>query len=644
MAKLLLAALALIMGVVSARCETQLVIRQVGTSDTLIIFVHGLGGNAKTAFSPKAGGESWYGLMMKDTGALGGAVPLGEYGIATVDYGIKEGVSKKPHELSRDILDDFTRAERDLRRYQKFIFIGHSYGGLMVQQLLADAHTKEHWLYAKTKAVFFVAVPINGASFLRFLDLIFTHPPAWLNPLMTAFKSELAIHLLPVNSSTWLSMLKANWEDLRPRFVYCVYETRPTQFDNFQLVVVTEGDMNTACNKTTSAAEDHFSIAAPGAMTTDLYEWVRDRIQELPKSVAAVRLEEELSVAEATSAPKEADVVASERALPKAEPEPPVVPPAQEKAVEPVTGGKESAGEDKSAGSAGTSGGGDAGEETISAPGIVIAEKKADIEALRSDSKSEQISLGTPERERAFRDIVNVQLKEVMAYGEGYLHETAALTLEWLVRIEGFKEGPRLDEAVLKAAKEASASFVSYYQAHLTCMSQLPTDVLVGMRDFVTLMSAKSAKVQEEFNYRYSWTIIKTARRLDIELSEEDRKQLGVHVKGVIKEPRNFDVRVSVARKFAGKFVKKFGGHLAAMRENTWGESRVLMDAVLPRFEGLIAASFATNFEIEELERISALIDKVFVFKELCGLETSKLPGGQEISKRVVASMKNESE
>ena len=114
-------------------------IRHHGTSGHLVIFVHGLWGKPLESFTAEGKKKSWLDLMNEDNTSFGGAPPLSTYATATLGY--PAGVSDKygPIDITAKLTGELVAAP-ELETYKAIYFVAHSFGGLVVEQLLVDAH------------------------------------------------------------------------------------------------------------------------------------------------------------------------------------------------------------------------------------------------------------------------------------------------------------------------------------------------------------------------------------------------------------------------------------------------------------------------------------------------------------------------
>ena len=182
-----------------------------------VIFVHGLGGNARGTWHPQERHDDnnfWPAWLGED---------FPDVGIWSLGYEVKpfkwKGNSMPLTDRATntlDLLDSYEIGDRPL------IFITHSMGGLLVKQMLRNARSYGRWkaIASQTKGIVFLSTPHSGsdmASWIKYIGGILR---------TTVSVEELEAHHPQLRD---LNLLYRNDEEFTqiPMLVYC--ETRPTQ-------------------------------------------------------------------------------------------------------------------------------------------------------------------------------------------------------------------------------------------------------------------------------------------------------------------------------------------------------------------------------------------------------------------------------
>ena len=152
--------------------------------------------------------------------------------------------------------------------HREVIFVCHSLGGIIVQQLLLT-----HREYAKqVPLIYFFATPQTGASLSR-LGNVFSS-----DPLLEA--------LLPGENNHYLESLEFSWKGAHFKIArYCAYEKKP--YKGFVIVDRLSGTRN--CDEELPINEDHVGIVKPNNANHPSYVALRNAIRKLPIPKRALR-------------------------------------------------------------------------------------------------------------------------------------------------------------------------------------------------------------------------------------------------------------------------------------------------------------------------------------------------------------------
>ncbi len=252
-------------------------------SDRAIVFIHGLFGDPITTFTAKNSPHSWGELIADDNDAVGLAAgpTLNEYAVYAVDYTslfAKPGISVQEAAVAvRNILVN----NGIFQRYNQIIIVTHSLGGIITKRLILEFKARDQKKYIdRISAVFFLAVPSQGASLANLSDLELSK----LMARMFGLNYRIVTDLQPRTVNTFLDALEADWVEFlvsRERnshfpVVYCAYETDPVALST---IVVNSIFASTRCSGSAEAiARDHLGIVKPVDRADYIYGWVKHRI------------------------------------------------------------------------------------------------------------------------------------------------------------------------------------------------------------------------------------------------------------------------------------------------------------------------------------------------------------------------------
>ena len=244
-------------------------------ADRLIVFVHGIGGDASTF-------GDWPQQLKADKTHVDIGPPLGDYAIAHITYESGGGTTYTGQELATQVADVL---RRDVTaKYRHVYVVTHSLGGILVKKALIDLHRPEANQAAQLKsikAVMFFGTPSDGAksakaaSLLAGVGLVF---------------GKVADDLRNISSNSWLQSIEADWKQLyegrtSANFrVYCAYERLP--YKGF--MIVPQERIDRRCDDATFGFdEDHGSLVEPksaAGKTAAVFDWARNRIVDAQRS------------------------------------------------------------------------------------------------------------------------------------------------------------------------------------------------------------------------------------------------------------------------------------------------------------------------------------------------------------------------
>ena len=242
-------------------------IKKSGSHD-VIVFVHGLTGNARDTWLNKGTQTYWPELTAKDEQLAK------HFDVYVVDYYSPLLTHAQTiEEVTTQILGELQ--DRSLfRDYKSLIFVTHSMGGLIVKNLLVKLNTPgNESKLRQVHAVIYLGTPAqgsDGASWARWLTL-----------------NRQLSDLLPADANTFLQSLENNWQNLMqerntrkalyPKS-FCVYETLPTALGT----IVSRRNAQTFCDGgINSMPFNHIDIVKPSGPEDNRHIWMRSRLLEL---------------------------------------------------------------------------------------------------------------------------------------------------------------------------------------------------------------------------------------------------------------------------------------------------------------------------------------------------------------------------
>lgn len=220
----------------------------------LIVFVHGLGGDARSTWENSDSKFFWPEAFSKDPALKDADVLSFEY-----NSGCRGELTIS--EISRNLADGLRERLRE-RKYKHLSFIAHSLGGQIVRELVAY----ERIDVKKIKDLVFLAAPSLGASLANYGQLV--------------CNGKQIADLKPGRGST-IDRLNDQWRDRFDKqarqlpFSYlAAYEVLSTYMG-----VVVDKDSAVAFSQTIKASDtDHFRIAKPSSVEDPVYKWARTQL------------------------------------------------------------------------------------------------------------------------------------------------------------------------------------------------------------------------------------------------------------------------------------------------------------------------------------------------------------------------------
>ncbi|CAN7501274.1 alpha/beta fold hydrolase [Bradyrhizobium sp. LjRoot220] len=226
-----------------ASAESQYIRRTPGAK-SVIVFVHGILGNAASTWK-NSNGAYWPELLKGDA-------TFDASDIYVYDYPSQF----RGGNFSIDQITDNARLvfdSDDIPSHAEIMFVTHSMGGLVVRAYLL----KYRAVAAKTKFITFLSTPTTGSDLVGLAGLFSTNPSLFdMKPMDAA-------------STSYLATLQSNWLAAGLRIPsFCAYETQPTFV---KMVVNISSATNLCTERLDPVIADHISIAKPSNRSDTSY-------------------------------------------------------------------------------------------------------------------------------------------------------------------------------------------------------------------------------------------------------------------------------------------------------------------------------------------------------------------------------------
>jgi pimeloyl-ACP methyl ester carboxylesterase len=237
------------------------------TNARLIIFVHGIFGDATSTWTNTDTNVSWPTLLAQDPDLH--AYDVFSYGYYSPAVGAASSISEISTRLESELADQGL-----FKKYREISFITHSMGGLVVKRLLSRLNRSdpmEAERLQRIRAVLFVATPAHGSDIAAL--------GAWirLNPQLAGMSTQGAKDFLgDLDSDLRTLMRSRNAAHPLPR-IFCAYEKLPT----ISLHIVPDLYSESQCDLDPLALDlNHISIVKPPDRLHEPYIWAKARILE----------------------------------------------------------------------------------------------------------------------------------------------------------------------------------------------------------------------------------------------------------------------------------------------------------------------------------------------------------------------------
>ena len=216
---------------------------QVPTRAKVIVFVHGVVGNADSTWTNSQTNAYWPRLVATDQTFADANVYVFEY--PTPPLGKSLSINELAEAMRRRLEAD------DVLQHAELIFLSHSMGGLVTRAFLLKYREQA----AKTKFSYFFATPTEGS------------PTALLASL--ASRNAQFRGMYPMSADSYLADLQRDWLAAKLGIrSFCAYEGKTT----FGVLIVDQRSASNLCTEPLDPiAEDHILIAKPSSRDADSY-------------------------------------------------------------------------------------------------------------------------------------------------------------------------------------------------------------------------------------------------------------------------------------------------------------------------------------------------------------------------------------
>jgi len=230
----------------------------------IIVFIHGLTGNAISTWMNDSTGAYWPDLIAQDP-------DFQSYDIYVVAYeSPRISTASSIVEIATRILSDMND-HGIFNGYQQISFITHSMGGLIAKRILVVLNRPtESEKLRKVRAVLYISTPAQGSELAELASWLS------LNPQFVDLKSA--------DFNTFLQSLENDWQNLlldrpegreqSPR-AFCAYETQARG----PIMIVSRVYATTGCDANPYPVDrDHIQIVKPAGVLDPPYPWAKQRI------------------------------------------------------------------------------------------------------------------------------------------------------------------------------------------------------------------------------------------------------------------------------------------------------------------------------------------------------------------------------
>jgi pimeloyl-ACP methyl ester carboxylesterase len=213
-------------------------LQRLPTNDTVIVFVHGIFGDAKDTWRNAQTGAYWPRLLLEDNEHIFRATNIYVYQYPSPIFGKTYSIDELAENMRLVLTNDgvFTA-------HKEVVFLAHSMGGLVVRSLLV----KYERFAEKVRTIYFFATPTTGSAIANIAALVSRNPQLG--------------KMIPMSSEDFLADLQRAWLAKGHAIAsYCAYEGKET----YGVMMVEQASASNLCNRQLDRIdEDHIDIVKP---------------------------------------------------------------------------------------------------------------------------------------------------------------------------------------------------------------------------------------------------------------------------------------------------------------------------------------------------------------------------------------------
>ncbi|WP_441259705.1 esterase/lipase family protein [Bradyrhizobium sp. 521_C7_N1_3] len=248
-------------------------------ADKIIVFAHGILGDARGTFTNDTTHAYWPQLLAEDT-------DMDSFDILAINY--DAGVtSRMSIEQIATVVRTTLADHRVFDDYNEIYFVCHSMGGLVVKRIMIDLwQARSPTVGQQISGIIFISTPAKGANAANYLEIL-ARMGGGARPLVDLRTYDVNTFLQTVENQ-WKDYFDQGRRDQVPR-VFVAYEMQAT----YGYLVVPELYAETPHDgRAYPVTADHFSIVKPADRISLMYDWVKHRIQEASEAHASVPYKE----------------------------------------------------------------------------------------------------------------------------------------------------------------------------------------------------------------------------------------------------------------------------------------------------------------------------------------------------------------
>lgn len=240
-------------------------------ADDVIVFMHGIFGNAESTWTNNANQAYWPRLLTQDQAFDGADIYV--HAFSSPFLGSASAIDELVEQTNTILA-----ADEVFTNHKRVIFLCHSMGGLITRGLLRRYRP----LAAQVPLIYFYATPTNGADITRLVEAL-GRLTNTAGPEVAAILNPQIRGMLPAEADAYTSILVRDWQAAQFSIVSrCAYEERKT----YGVQVVTAASASALCSSPALPIErDHLGIVKPSDREDIAYKAFRQAYREIPNQI-----------------------------------------------------------------------------------------------------------------------------------------------------------------------------------------------------------------------------------------------------------------------------------------------------------------------------------------------------------------------